>query len=45
MSDENCEEQVFVTTFEEDIDECDDELIANKYRGLPDVDGWQRRDP
>ena len=45
LSDESREEQVYAITFEEDVDECDDEVIANKSRSLRDVDGWQRRDP
>ena len=45
LCDENCEEQVCAITFNDDGDECDDELIADTYRGLRDVEGWQRRDP
>ena len=29
LSDESCEEQVCAITFDDDVDECDDELIAN----------------
>ena len=45
LSDENDEEQVCAINFDDGVDECDDELIADTYRGLRDVDGWQHRDP
>ena len=45
LSDENCEEHAYAISFLHDAGECDEELIANTYRGLRDVDGWQRRDP
>ena len=40
LPDKNDEEQVCAITFDDDVDECDDELIANTYRGLRDVDSW-----
>ena len=42
VSDENRDE-VCIITFEEDVDECDDELIANKYWAVRDVDGKSPR--
>ena len=29
----------------DDEDDIDDELVTANYRGLRDVDGWQRHDP
>ena len=45
LSDENDKEKVCAITFDDGFDECDEELIADTYRGLRDVHGWLHRDP
>ena len=39
LSDENCKEQVCAITFDDGVDECDDEPITDTYWCLRDVDG------
>ena len=45
LCDQSDEEYVCTVTFGDDVDDSDDEFVTTAYRGLRDVDGWQRRAP